>query len=98
LRFSRSSAFDKSNDKYFENWNRLDQRLDKLNFDSPDKRYVYIPAKSGDFLIDTITLNKIQLPYKRLSTLEFIEIYFDNDTLVLVYSDEVVKINMLNFS
>ena len=84
------------NDKYFGNWNRLDQQLDKLSFDSPDKRYVYVPAESGGFLIDTDTLNKIQLPYKRLSTLTFIENYFDNDILVLVYSDEVVKFNMSN--
>lgn len=84
------------NAKYFENWNRLDQRLDKLSFDSTDKRYVYIPAESGGFLIDTNTLNKIQLPYKSLSTLKFMENYFDNDMLVLVYSDEIIKFNMSN--
>lgn len=86
------------NDKYFGNWNRLNQRLDKLSFDSPDKKYVYIPAESGGFLIDTNTLIKIQLPYKRLSTLTFIENYFNNDILVLVYSDEVVKFNISNNS
>ena len=33
------------NDTYFGDWNRLDERLDKLSFDSPDQRYVYIPAE-----------------------------------------------------
>ena len=86
------------NEKYFGNWNRLDQQLDKLSFDSPDTKYVYVPAESGGFLIDTNTLNKIPLPYKRLSTLTFIENHFNNDILVLVYSDEVVKFNLPNFS
>jgi hypothetical protein len=52
------------NIKYFGNWNWLDQRLDKLTLDAPNKRYVYIPAESGGFLIDTTNFNKIQLPYK----------------------------------
>ena len=82
------------NDTYFGDWNRLDERLDKLSFDSPDQRYVYIPAESGGFLIDTNTLNKIQLPYKALSTITFLENYFENDTLVLVYSDEIIKVEI----
>lgn len=86
------------NDKYFGTWNRLDQQLDKLSFDSPDKQHVYIPAESGGFLIDTKTLNKIQLPYKRLSTLTFIENYFVNDMLVLIYSDETIKFKISNYT
>jgi|SRR6187402_794148 len=82
------------NDKYFENWNRLDQQLDKLTLDAPDRMYVYIPSESGGFLIDTTTFDKIVLPYKRLSTLTFIGNFFINDFLVLVYRDELTVFNI----
>jgi hypothetical protein len=78
------------NAKYFDDWNRLNGKLDKVIIDSVDKRYVYIPAESGGFLIDTTNFNKIQLPYKSLSTLTFTGNFFLPDALVLIYTDELV--------
>lgn len=86
------------NAKYFNNWNRLNQQLDKLTFDAPDKTYVYIPSESGGFLIDTTTFNEIMLPYKSLSTLTFLGNFFFNDFLVLVYRDELTAFNIIDRS
>jgi hypothetical protein len=84
------------NAKYFDDWNRLNEKLDKVIIDSVDKRYVYIPAESGGFLIDTTNFNKIQLPYKRTSTLTFIGNFFLADALVLVYTDELLVFNTVD--
>ena len=81
------------NFKYFDDWNRLNLQLDKLAFDSVDGRYVYVPAESGGFLIDTTTFSKVQLPYKSLSTLTFKGNLFSKDILVIIYSDEIMVFN-----
>ena len=79
-------------EKYFGSWNRLNQNLDNYVMDSPDGKYVFIPAEGGGFLIDTSTLEKVNLPYKALTTIKFLKNEFTGDTLVITYSDEVVNI------
>ena len=79
-------------EKYFGSWNRLNQNLNNYVMDSPDGKYVFIPAEGGGFLIDTSTLEKVNLPYKALTTIKFLKNEFTGDTLVITYSDEVVNI------
>jgi len=79
-------------EKYFGSWNRLNQNLDNYVMDSPDGRYVFIPAEGGGFLIDTSSLEKVNLPYKALTTIKFLKNEFTGDTLVITYSDEVINI------
>ena len=79
-------------EKYFGSWNKLNQNLDNYVMDSPDGKYVFIPAEGGGFLIDTSTLEKVNLPYKALTTIKFLKNEFTGDTLVITYSDEVVNI------
>lgn len=83
-----------ANEHYFQDWNRLDQRLDKYTMDSPDGRFVFIPWESGGFLIDTLTLRQIKLPYKGISTATFLGNFFHDNLLVLVHLDEVILYNL----
>ncbi|MGY4385168.1 hypothetical protein ACVWYN_002204 [Pedobacter sp. UYP24] len=82
-----------ANATYFDDWNRLNEQLDRVTIDSIDGKFVYIPAESGGFLIDTITLKKVSQPYKDLSTVKFIGNSFFNETLIVVYTDEIVLFN-----
>ena len=79
-------------EKYFGSWNRLNQNLNNYVMDSPDGKYVFIPAEGGGFLIDTSSLEKVNLPYKALTTIKFLKNEFTGDTLVITYSDEVINI------
>ena len=79
-------------EKYFGSWNRLNQNLDNYVMDSPDGRYVFIPAEGGGFLIDTSTLEKVNLPYKALTTIKFLKNEFAGNTLMITYTDEVINI------
>lgn len=81
-------------EKYFGNWNRLNWNLDSYVMDSIDGRYIFIPAESGGFLIDTTSLEKVNLPYKKLSTITFLKNEFSDNTLLLSYTDEVVRIEL----
>ena len=79
-------------EKYFGSWNRLNQNLDNYVMDSPDGKYVFIPAEGGGFLIDTSTLEKVNLPYKALTTIKFLKNDFAGNTLMITYTDELVNI------
>jgi hypothetical protein len=84
------------NNRYFDDWNRLDAKLDQLTFDSPDGAYVYVPAESGGFLINTSSFEKIKLPYKPISTVTFLGNYFRNSILIVTYTDEITLFNTMN--
>lgn len=79
-------------EKYFGNWNRLNEKLDNYVMDSPDGRYIFIPAEGGGFLIDTTSHEKINLPYKALTTLKFLKNEFAGNKLMITYTDEVINI------
>jgi len=79
-------------ERYFGSWNRLNQNLDNYVMDSPDGRYVFIPAEGGGFLIDTSSLEKVNLPYKALTTIKFLKNEFAGNTLMITYTDEVINI------
>lgn len=83
-----------ANEHYFQDWNRLDQRLDNYTMDSPDGKCVFIPWESGGFLIDGLTLGQIKLPYKGISTATFLGNFFHDNLLVLVHLDEVILCNL----
>ncbi len=83
------------NEKYFRNWNRLNENLSKFQFESEDGNYLYIPAESGGFVLNTNTLDYFDLPYKGLSTLTFKGNFFHQHYLVVIYSDEVCLVNLL---
>ena len=79
-------------EKYFGSWNWLNWNLENYVMDSPDGKYVFIPAEGGGFLINTSTLERINLPYNALSTIKFQKNEFSTDALIITYSDEVVSI------
>lgn len=79
-------------ERYFGSWNRLNEKLDSYVMDSPDGKYIFIPAEGGGFLIDTSTMEKVNLPYKALTTLKFLKNEFSGDALAITYTDEVVNI------
>lgn len=86
------------NEKYFGNWNRLNENLSEYNMNSLNGDFVFIPAEGKSFLIDTINLNKIELPYKALSTLAFKGNKFTESELIVFYSNEtlIIKFDDLN--
>jgi len=79
-------------EKYFGSWNWLNWNLENYVMDSRDGKYVFIPAEGGGFLINTSTLERINLPYNALSTIKFLKNEFSTDALIITYSDEVVSI------
>lgn len=81
-------------EKYFGSWNWLNWNLENYVMDSPDGKYVFIPAEGGGFLINTSTLERINLPYNALSTIKFQKNEFEQDALILTYSDETIEINL----
>ncbi len=85
-----------ANEKYFKDWNRLDQRLEKYTMDSGDGKFVFIPSESGGFLINGLTYEQIELPYKGISTVTFLGNSFYNNLLLLIHFDEIIIFNLLN--
>jgi hypothetical protein len=82
------------NERFFGNWNRLNENLDKYQMDSPDCKFIFIPSESGGFLIDTTNHNKTGLPYKALSTLKFSGNSFFKGVLMIIYTDELILFNI----
>jgi hypothetical protein len=81
-------------EKYFGSWNRLNEKLDNYVMDSPDGRYVFIPAEGGGFLINTISYEKICLPCKTLTTIKFLKNEFTGNSLQITYTDEVINVDL----
>lgn len=81
-------------EKYFGNWNWLNWKLDNYVMDSPDGSYVFIPAEGGGFLINTSTLERINLPYNALSTIKFLKNEFTGNALKITYTDEVISVDL----
>ncbi len=81
--------------KYFENkWNRLNFNLEEFQFESPDSKYIFIPAEGNSFLINLNTFSMIKLPYKALSTVHFKKNEFLENRIKIYYSDETVELNI----
>ena len=88
----------KSTSQYFnDNWNYLNFKLDQFIFESPNLRYVFIPAEGYSFVINTKTLERIFLPYKGCSTFYFYKNEFIDDILKIYYKDDVVEIGLNYF-
>ncbi|MES2132579.1 MAG: hypothetical protein V4506_09520 [Bacteroidota bacterium] len=85
-----------ANETYFKDWNRLDQRLEKYTMDSVDGKFVFVPSESGGFLINGLNLEQIKLPYKGISTVTFLGNSFHDNLLLLIHSDEIIIVNLLN--
>ncbi|MCA6065714.1 hypothetical protein JI747_000905 [Chryseobacterium sp. RG1] len=82
-------------DNYFENkWNRLNFNLDEFQFESPNSKYIFIPAEGYSFLININTLLMIKLPYKALSTLHFKKNEFLENKIKIYYNNETIELNL----
>ncbi|MBE2216605.1 MAG: hypothetical protein IAE90_00280 [Ignavibacteria bacterium] len=81
-------------EKYFGSWNWLNWNLQNYVMDSPDGSYVFIPAEGGGFLINTSTLERIDLPYNALSTIKFLKNEFTGNALKITYTDEVISVDL----
>ena len=86
------------NEKYFGNWNRLNENLSEYNMNALNGDFVFIPAEGKSFLIDSINLNKIELPYKALSTLTFKGNKFTESELIINYTDETLNFNLIDYT
>lgn len=85
----------KCSDQYFrDKWNRLNFNLEKFEFESRDKKYVFIPAESYSFIINCVDLSTIYSDFKGLSTINFIKNKFLEDKLQIFYMDEIVEISL----
>lgn len=83
--------------KYFkDNWNRVNFNLKDYLFESPNFKYVFIPAESVSFIINTETLDSTPLPYKGVSTALFQKNEFIGNNLIIHYSDEIIEVNLEN--
>lgn len=82
--------------EYFGKWNRLDWDLENYTFESNDGAFVYTPKEGGGFLIKTESFQKIDLPYKALSTINFLKNEFIENTLQIIYKDETTIIKLDN--
>lgn len=83
--------------KYFKNnWNRLNFNLKDYLFESPNFKYVFIPAESVSFIINAETLDYTALPYKAISTTLFKKNEFIGNSLIIHYSDEIIEYNLEN--
>lgn len=60
--------------------------------------FVFIPAEGHSFLLDTQQFNKIELPYKPLSTLTFLANSFTENELIISYTDEKLYFNLIDLS
>lgn len=81
----------KIENQLFKNaWNRLNFYLDRYEMQSYCNKYIFIPAESFSFVINTDTYKPCYLPYKGLSTLNFIGNFFTEHYLVVVYMDMVI--------
>lgn len=85
------------NEAYFAGWNRLDQNLQNYQMEATNGSFVYIPQEGGGFLIRIENLEKIELPYKGLSTLTFMKNEFIADKLYLTHSDETIIFDLHSF-
>lgn len=76
-------------------WNRLNFRLDNYQMSDANQQFMFIPAEGNAFLLNIHQTNKpIYLPYKPLSTLQFVGNFFQSDYLVLLYTDEIVLFHL----
>jgi hypothetical protein len=82
------------NERYFDKTNWLNERLDRYEMDSHDGKFVFIPAESNNFMIDTLTMDKVPLPYKAFSTVTFVANLFSETHLSIVHSDETIVIDL----
>ena len=85
------------NERYFRGTNWLDERLDQYHMDSHDGKLVFIPAEHGGFMINTLTMDKVPLPYKAFSTLTFVANSFSETHLSIVHSDETIVFDLNNY-
>ncbi len=81
--------------QYFGTWNYLNFNLDNYQGLSPDKKYLYIPKEGDHFVINTETLEKIELPEIPLSTLYFEGNSFIGDSLVILSYRQILVYNFL---
>jgi len=84
----------RSNDYFKNNWNRLNFKLNDLQFESDDLKYVFIPAEGNSFIINTETFVSFYIPYKGISTVLFKKNEFVHDSLIVYYTDEKIVINI----
>lgn len=77
-----------------DNWNRLNYNLENFCFESLNNKYVFIPAESNSFIIDTALMKTYFLPYKSISTVKFQKNEFINNKLIVYYTDEKFEIEL----
>lgn len=77
------------------NWNYINYRTDKYQFNSDNSEFVYISFEGHPKLIKTKDDKILDLPYQPLSTVRFIGNKFENNYLIEVYRDEIVLTDLV---
>ncbi|MCB9033891.1 MAG: hypothetical protein H6553_08645 [Chitinophagales bacterium] len=80
--------------KYFDNWQCINFNLSAYEGQSNDYPFIYIPKETHHFLINTNTLEKIDLPSLYLSTVNFISNQFNNQYLTIHSINEVQIVDL----
>jgi len=79
---------------YFGDWDHINYYLDHYQLISADKRWIYIPKENNHFLIDSETLEKIDLLPVHLSAAVFIGNIFYEHSLFVVIHNEIISKNL----
>jgi hypothetical protein len=74
-----------ANNLFQHSRNRLNYNLNDVQFHSPDKQWVFIPAEGNSFLIHTAATEVYYLPQVMLSAVYFLGNSFTDDALIVVY-------------
>ena len=82
------------NDVFKYNSNYLNFQLDQFCFTNTDNKYIFIPAEGESFAFNLATEEAYYLPSQMLSTLTFLGNYFWNNTLIVLYRDAYVLVDL----
>jgi len=80
-----------------DSWNYVNYRVDRWVLESNSGDFAYLPIEGQSKLINLRTQEIISITTKGLSTISFVGNFYTKNSLVEIYSDEVIITNLQNF-
>lgn len=78
-------------ERYLGSWPYINFNLDHYEPVSANHRWIYIPQEGHHFVIDALSLKKIELPYLPLSAVTFRGNQFVEDKIIIIASNETIS-------